>query len=220
MLTKHLRIGVFDSGIGGLSVASAIDKAFSDADVIFVNDSEHVPYGTKSNEELLKLSLPFLEGLESRGCDIIVIACNTISTTIIGELRHKLRVPLVGIEPMIKPAAVMTESKIIAVCATPSTLASKRYAELKNNFAKDIIVLEPNCSNWAELIEKNSIDQQQIADTINSVINKGSDVIVLGCTHYHWIEQDIKKIAGDKAIVLQPEAAIIMRLRQVLKQLV
>lgn len=220
MLTKHLRIGVFDSGIGGLSVASAIDKAFSDADVIFVNDSEHVPYGTKSNEELLKLSLPFLEGLESRGCDIIVIACNTISTTIIGELRHKLRVPLVGIEPMIKPAAVMTKSKIIAVCATPSTLASKRYAELKNDFAKDIIVLEPNCSNWAELIEKNSIDQQQIADTINSVINKGSDVIVLGCTHYHWIEQDIKKIAGDKAIVLQPEAAIIMRLRQVLKQLV
>lgn len=220
MLTKHLRIGVFDSGIGGLSVASAIDKAFSDADVIFVNDSEHVPYGTKSNEELLKLSLPFLEGLESRGCDIIVIACNTISTTIIGELRHKLRVPLVGIEPMIKPAAVMTKSKIIAVCATPSTLASKRYAELKNDFAKDIIVLEPNCSNWAELIEKNSIDQQQITDTINSVINKGSDVIVLGCTHYHWIEQDIKKIAGDKAIVLQPEAAIIMRLRQVLKQLV
>ncbi len=215
-----MKIGVFDSGMGGLSVANAVRNAFPADEVLFVNDSEHMPYGLKTPEQLLKLSLPLLSKMQADGCQVIVIACNTLTTTVISELRNKLSVPLVAVEPMVKPAATITQSKTIAVCATPATLQSKRYSQLKRDYAQGVCVLEPDCSNWAEMIEKNQIDSQQIADTVNSVISAGADVIVLGCTHYHWIEEDIKKLAGDKAVVLQPEKAIIDRLARTIEQLV
>lgn len=220
MSTKTINIGVFDSGIGGLSVARAIEKAFPKAKVSFYNDSKHIPYGTKTNEQLLKLALPILKQMQSAGCNVIVVACNTLTTTIIKELRDNLSVPLVAVEPMVKPAVAITKSKVIAVCATPSTLASKRYNQLKKDFATGVTVIEPDCSNWAELIENKTMDHQQIVDSIAYVISQKTDVIVLGCTHYHWIEQDIKKEAGDSAVVIQPEQAIIKRLAEVLKQLV
>jgi glutamate racemase len=212
-------IGVFDSGIGGLSIANAIRKAYPEDEVRFVNDAAHVPYGTKSSDEIFTLAYPILKKLQDEGCDVIVVACNTVSTTIIGRLREKLSVPLIALEPMVKPAASLTKSKVIAVCATPATLASKRYGELKHEYAKGIKVVEPDCANWAELIERNSLGQKQIADTVHSIIDNGADVIVLGCTHYHWIEQDIKREAGDKITVIQPEQAIVRRLKQVLEQL-
>ena len=212
-------IGVFDSGIGGLTIATAIRNAFPELEVRFVNDVEHVPYGTKTKEEILALSYPILKKLQDDGCDVIVVACNTVSTTAIVELRQKLSIPLIALEPMVKPAAALTKTKTIAVCATPATLASKRYSDLKQEFAQGVIVVEPNCANWAELIEKNSLGQKQIADTVEGILKAGADVIVLGCTHYHWIEQDIKKAAGDKVTVIQPEQAIVRRLKQVLEQL-
>lgn len=212
-------IGVFDSGAGGLSVSNAIKKAFPEIEVRFVNDSEHVPYGLKTKQELLKLSLPILKRMQDDGCQVIVIACNTLTTTIIKELRASLVIPLVAVEPMVKPAVEITKTKTIAICATPTTLASDRYAELKLNYASGIKVIEPDCSNWAKFIESDNIDHLQIKDTVHAVMAAGADVIVLGCTHYHWIEKDIKELAGNKAIVLQPEQAIIRRLEQTLKQL-
>lgn len=214
-----MKIGVFDSGIGGLSVANAIKKAMPEHEIRFVNDSEHVPYGTKTKQELLDLSLPILTKMQADGCQVIVIACNTLTTTLISDLRASLLVPLVAIEPMVKPAANMTKTGIIGVCATPATLASARYAQLKSDYAKGVKVIEPDCSNWASLIEQNRIDRRQIKSTVDSLIDGGADVIVLGCTHYHWIEEDIRKWADHKAEVIQPEEAIIRRLRQVLKQL-
>lgn len=215
-----IKVGVFDSGIGGLSVAKAIEKAMPDVIVQFVNDHEHVPYGNKTNQQLLEFSLPILKTMEQNGCDLIVIACNTLTTTIISQLRAALKVPLVAVEPMVKPAATMTKTGVIAVCATPATLASSRYAYLKQTFAPAATIVEPDCSNWAELIENNKLDRQQLAETINQVLIQGADVIVLGCTHYHWIEEDIRKIVDGQAQVIQPEQAIIKRLRQEIKQLV
>lgn len=209
-------IGVFDSGLGGLSVANAVKAAFPEIDVRFVNDSDHVPYGKKNKAELLELALPLLQKMEKDGCDVIVIACNTLTTMVINELRENLSIPLVAVEPMVKPAAMLTKAKTIAVCATPATLSSKRYRELKEDYAKGIQVIEPDCSNWAELIENNKLDQTQIKETVQFILSKGADVIVLGCTHYHWIEEDIKKLAGEKAVVLQPEEAIVRRLKQTL----
>lgn len=213
-------IGVFDSGLGGLSVANAVKKAFPNIEVKFVNDSDHVPYGKKSKQELLKLALPLLQKMEEDGCKVIVIACNTLTTTVIKELRENINVPLVAVEPMVKPASLITRTKTIAVCATPATLSSKRYNGLKEEYAKDVKVIEPDCSNWAELIEKSKLDQEQIKITVEAILAQGADVIVLGCTHYHWIEEDIKKLVGDKAEVLQPEEAIVRRLKQTLEQLV
>ena len=120
---------------------------------------------------------------------------------------------------MIKPAAALTASKIIAVCATPTTLASDRYKWLKNKYAKDIKILEPDCGDWSAMIENNQIDQQKIEARINGVLKDGADVIVLACTHYHWIEEEITALAGDRAKVLQPEQAIIGQLKRVLEQL-
>lgn len=214
-----MKIGVFDSGIGGLSVANAIKKALPEHQVIFVNDNKNVPYGTKPPEVLLELVVPILEDLVEQGCAVIVVACNTVSTTLINELRERLSVPLIAIEPMVKPAAAQTKSKIIAMCATPTTLASKRYQWLKDTYAKGIAVLEPDCSDWMTMIEDNKIDRQKLQDRIEEVCQKGADVIALGCTHFHWIEEDIKAIAAGRATVLQPEQPAIKQLKRVLAQL-
>jgi glutamate racemase len=211
------KIGVFDSGVGGESVANAIRLALPDADIIYVEDKKNVPYGTKTPDELYALSLPILNTLSDSGCDVLVVACNTVTTTIIERLRASLPVPLIGMEPMVKPAAAQTKSGVIAVCATPATLKSQRYAWLKDTFAKDVKVLEPDCSDWAYMIETNQLDHQKIRERISDVCEQGADMIVLGCTHYHWIEQDIQNIADEySANVIQPEQPVIEQLKRVL----
>lgn len=215
-----LKIGVFDSGVGGLSVADAIKQSFPEHEVVFRNDSKNVPYGTKSSEVLYELVEPVLRQMVAEGCKVIVIACNTVTTTIIQQLRKEIKTPLVGMEPMIKPASELTKSKIIAVFATPTTLASKRYHELKKLNARNTRVLEPDCSDWSKMIETNQVDVEKIKDNVNSVCNSGADIIVLGCTHYHWIEDLIKLIAGQRAVILQPEPYVLRRLDSIIKGLV
>ena len=214
-----MKIGVFDSGIGGLSIAQAIEKALPDNEVVYVNDREHVPYGDKTPEQLLDLVTPILEHLVEQGCKVIVIACNTVTTTIITELRERLSVPLVGIEPMVKPAAATTKTGVIAVCATPATLKSKRYAFLKAEYAKGLTVLEPDCGQWAHMIEHDQVNEEVIESQINDACGKGADVIVLGCTHYHWIEEIINQMVAGRAVVIQPEQAVVAQLKRVISQL-
>lgn len=216
-----MKIGVFDSGIGGKAIAETIESAMPQHTICYVQDSKNVPYGTKSPQILLSLVLPILQQLvDEAQVDVIVIACNTVTTTIITELRSELSVPLIGIEPMIKPAAELTHSNVIAVCATPTTLASKRYEELVETYAAHLEIIEPDCSQWAYMIEQNNIDTMLIEQQIDDICKKGADVIVLGCTHYHWIEAQIKKIADRYgAAVIQPEQAIVRRLKTVLEQL-
>lgn len=212
-----MKIGVFDSGVGGLSVARAIEQALPDAEVIFVNDSQHVPYGTKTAEEIYGYIVPIFQNLVDQQCDVIVVACNTVTTNLIEQLREEFSsVPLIGMEPMVKPAAEQSTSRIIAVCATPRTLASQRYQWLKSTYAPDVTVLEPDCADWASLIEDNQMNEQKIREDIEPALAAGADVIVLGCTHYHWIEDEIKEIAAGKATVLQPESPVITELKRVL----
>lgn len=214
-----MKIGVFDSGIGGLSVVNAIKEALPDYEVVFANDTKNVPYGTKSPGQLLPLVEPILQELIDKGCQVIVVACNTVSTTLIEELRQKLSVPLIAMEPMVKPAAELTKTGVIAVCATPTTLSSQRYAWLKETYASQVKVIEPDCSDWTVMIEANQIDREKIHNEIEAACNQQADVIVLGCTHYHWIEDIIKEEAGNRAKVLQPEQPVIIQLKRVLEQL-
>ncbi len=213
------KIGVFDSGVGGLSVAKAIQAALPEYRVIYAADKRHLPYGNKPLRQIHGYVLPILKDLVDQGCQVIVIACNTVTTTMIDTLRQEVSVPLVGMEPMVKPAASLTKSGIIAVCATPNTLASARYSSLKKVFAKNLKVLEPDCSDWVPMIENNQINRDQINKRIETGCQAGADVIVLGCTHYHWIEQLIKDIVAGRATVLQPEQPVIEQLRRVLTQL-
>lgn len=212
------KIGVFDSGIGGLSVARAIEKALPQHEVMFVNDSKNVPYGIKTPQALLQLVEPIFKVMQEEGCDVIVVACNTVTTTIIEHLRSIVKVPLIGMEPMVKPAAAHTKSGVIAICATPTTLKSKRYKWLKSTYAAKIKVVEPDCSKWSYMIESNAVDKQKIQDVVDLVCSKGADVIVLGCTHYHWIEDIVVQGSKGKAVVLQPEKPVIEQLKQVLSQ--
>lgn len=211
-----MKIGVFDSGVGGLSVAKAIQRALPEHDVVLKEDREHLPYGTKSPEQLYTYVVPVLEALVQEGCGVIVVACNTVSTTIIDRLRDAVSVPLIAMEPMVKPAAQLSATGVVAVCATPTTLKSRRYKELKHLYAKDVKVIEPDCSAWAMMVETNQLDREAIAREISGAIAHGADVIVLGCTHYHWIEDDIKALADGQATVIQPEPAVIAQLKRVL----
>lgn len=214
-----MKIGVFDSGIGGRSVANAIEKAFPQDEVLYMQDQENVPYGTKSPDVLFALVLPILEELVRAGCDVIVVACNTVTTTIIGRLRDVIDVSLVGIEPMVKPAVEKSKSKVITVCATPTTMQSERYQYLKQTYAADVTILEPDCSRWSEMIEHNTLERAVIHDVVEESIQRGADVLVMGCTHYHWIADEIAQIAHGRALVLQPEQSVINRLKQVTAQL-
>lgn len=212
------KIGIFDSGVGGLSVANAIEKAYSSHDIVYVNDRKNVPYGGKTPEVLLSLVTPILQKLAQNGCEVIVIACNTVTTTLITQLREIIPVPLIGIEPMVKPAAEHTKTGVIAVCATPATLTSERYNWLKATYAADKTIIEPDCSQWSYMIEHNKVNDAYIAVQVEAMCDAGADVIVLGCTHYHWIEEKIRAMAAGRAKIIQPEQAIIRQLQRVLER--
>jgi glutamate racemase len=210
------KIGVFDSGVGGKSVANALAKGLPDCEIVFKNDVVNIPYGNKSSDQVFGFVLPILQALADEGCEMIVIACNTVSTTIIDQLREKITVPLIPVEPMIKTAAETTKTKVIAVCATPATLASPRYAQLKRDYAEDLEVIEPDCSDWSYLIENKQINREHIDENILPALARSADVVVLGCTHYHWIEEEIKAIVGDEVAILQPEQTILEEVTKLL----
>ncbi len=213
------KIGVFDSGVGGLSVVKAIQKALPELEIIYKDDKEHVPYGTRDIKEIYSFTKPIFQEFVDEGCEVIVIACNTVTTNLIKQLREEFSVPMVGMEPMVKPAAAATKTGVIVVCATPRTLSSDRYKWLKREYAKGVKVLEPDCSDWAYMIEANNLDREKVAKTIEDSIAAGADEIVLGCTHYHWIEQIIKDMSKGRAAVIQPEEPTIKQLKRVLAQL-
>ena len=212
-----MHIGVFDSGIGGEAVATSLGAAFANAKISVVNDREHVPYGTRQDDEIITLTDTALQSLLNDSCDVIVIACNTATAVAIDWLRNKYPAQkFIGLEPMVKPAPALSKSGVIAICATPATLRSERYKKAKELYASNVMVIEPDCSDWAKLIEDNDMNQDIIAADIEECLAANADVIILGCTHYHWIKQDIQDLIGDKAILLEPTDAIIRRIRDLL----
>jgi glutamate racemase len=210
-------VGVFDSGVGGQSVINAIKEEMPDLKIIYKDDKKHLPYGSKSVQEIHQFVRPIFREFVEEGCQVIVVACNTVTTNLISALKEEFKVPMIGMEPAVKPAALASKSKIIAVCATPRTLSSDRYKWLKEEYAKGVKVLEPDCSDWVLMIETNTVDREKVAKNIESVCEAGADQIVLGCTHYHWIEEEIEDLAKGRAQVIQPEKPVIEQLKKVLK---
>ena len=212
-----MKLGIFDSGIGGDAVATALSTSFPDAIIDTVNDHEHVPYGDKSPEEIIRLTDTAIQPFLDNSYDIVILACNTATAIAIETLRSRYPTQkFIGIEPMIKSAAVQTESRIIAVLATPATLASKRYNYLVQAYGSHLEILEPDCSDWAYLIENNQINRSHVESTIDNVCKRGADVIILGCTHYHWIKELITEIVAERASILEPSDAIGRRVRQIM----
>lgn len=212
-----MKLGVFDSGIGGEAVAASLRDDYPDAVITTVNDRGNVPYGNKSPGQVRRLTELAIRPLLDGSYDVIVLACNTATAFAIEYLRDKYpQQRFIGIEPMIKTAAEMTQSGIIAVCATPGTLASMRYARLVQQYGSELTILTPNCGRWASLIESSQLNRSTIDTTINTVCEKGADVIVLGCTHYHWIKDEVIAATLGRATVIEPSQAIGNRVFQLL----
>jgi glutamate racemase len=212
-----MKLGVFDSGIGGEAVAAALQKTFPDAEILIVNDKTNIPYGSKSAEEVTQLTNAAIQPLLKAGCDVIILACNTATAAAIETLRSRYpEQKFIGIEPMIKTAAALTKNSTIAICATPVTLSSQRYHQLVASYGAHLSILEPDCSDWAYLIENNQLNRSHVEQIITDALKRGADVIVLGCTHYHWIKEDIISIAQDKATILEPSEAIGRRVTSLL----
>lgn len=214
-----MKLGIFDSGIGGRAVALELEHIFSDAIIEVIDDHEHIPYGDRSQEEIRQLTDAAIQPLLTDNCDVVVLACNTATAAAIEFLRDKYpEQRFIGLEPMVKPAALLTKTGTIAVCATPATLQSGRYQNLKQRFTAGITVLEPDCSPWARMIEDNQVNEAHIKETIDTVIKNGTDVIVLACTHYHWIRELIERTAAGRAEVIDPSAAIASRIKNLLQK--
>lgn len=214
-----MKLGVFDSGIGGEAVAAALQATFPTADIIIVNDKSHVPYGDKPADQVTHLTDAAIQPLLAAACDIIVLACNTATAAAIEILRRRYpNQKFIGIEPMIKTAAALTQSNTIAVCATPATLKSDRYRQLIETYGAHLTIIEPDSSQWAYLIENNQLNRAHIEQTIQDICQRGADVIVLGCTHYHWIKDLIIELVDGRAEVIEPSEAIGHRVTALLEK--
>lgn len=212
-----MKIGVFDSGIGGEAVARDFRVGLPDASILTVSDQANLPYGSKTPQHIKQLVDNAIQPLLHAECDVIVIACNTATTIALTELRE--RYPgqkFIGIEPMVRTASSLTKTGVVCICATPATLASQRYRDLKNMYGQDITFVEPDCGDWAQMIENDTVNEQVISTRINQSIDTGADVIVLGCTHYHWVLELIEQIAADRAVILEPTDAIVSRIKQLI----
>lgn len=198
-------------------MADRLKQLFPEVEIMFINDRENVPYGSKSAAKVFELTNAAIQPLIEAKCDAIVIACNTATTCAISELRSAYPdIHFVGIEPMIKPAALRSKTGVIAVLATPTTLNSHRYAALKRQWAARLTVLEPDCSNWATLIEHGQAERIDIESVVRDINRWEADVIVLGCTHYHWLKDRVRRAAGPGVEVLEPSDAIGARLDSLL----
>lgn len=214
-----MNIGVFDSGIGGKAIAKQLRIDFPKDKIILIDDKKNVPYGSKDTNTICRLTDKAIQPLLKERCQIVVLACNTATAAAIDWLREKYTETLfVGLEPMIKTANKTTKTGVVSVCATPATLASKKYNLHKKHYP-DLTILEPDCSEWAYMIEHNKMNKKIIQNTIEDLIQKNADTIVLACTHYHWIESDISNIVSGRAKILQPSEAISRRVLALQKQI-
>ena len=206
-------IGVFDSGLGGLSVLGALAETCPAADLIYAADTAHVPYGNKSSEQIRARVLAMGQALIFEGCTTLVVACNTATAEAIDALRTTHPgTPIVGVEPGIKPAALNTQSNQIAVLATVATAKSQRLADLIGRHAPHKKVHVIPCHGWATEVEALNLNASSIIADIEQdllpLIDQGVDQVVLGCTHYDFLTPTLRRLIGDRAQLVGVAGAV------------
>lgn len=209
-------IGVFDSGVGGLSVLAALRRTLPEAALLYCADSAHAPYGERDAAHIAGRSLAVAETLIERGAVAIVVACNTATAVAIEALRDRWPgLPIVGVEPGIKPAVALTRTGRIGVMATPATLASERYARLARLFEGRCRVVAQPCPGLAGRIESSAVDDPALAADIEAhcapLREAGVDVVVLGCTHYAFVREAIEAALGPRVTVIDTAEAVANR---------
>lgn len=214
-------IGIFDSGVGGLSVLRAIRQQLPREKLIYVADQAHVPYGSRPVAEVRNFAHAITHFLLDRGAGLIVVACNTASAAALHDLRHTHpQVPFVGMEPAVKPAAEQTQSGVVGVLATPATFQGALYASVIERFAQGVMVLQDTCPGLVDQIEAGRLDDLQtrhiLENALQPMLAQGADTIVLGCTHYPFIIPLIQEIVGDHVRVIDPAPAVARQVARVL----
>jgi glutamate racemase len=221
---KSPPIGIFDSGVGGLSVLHAIHQQFPAQDVIFFADQAHVPYGSRPLEQVRSFSKAITEFLFSQGAGLIVVACNTASAAALQNLRKQFPdKKFVGMEPAIKPAAEQTKTGVVGILATPATFQGALYASVVERFASGVQILQDTCPGLVSQIEKGDLDGPEtrriLEDALLPMLAKNIDTIVLGCTHYPFIIPLIQQIAGFVVRVIDPAPAVARQTGRMLGEL-
>ncbi len=214
-------IGIFDSGVGGTSIWKEIVQLLPMEDTLYLADSKNAPYGTKSKEEILQLSIKNTEILLEKGAKIIVVACNTATTNAIDHLRKNYQVPFIGIEPAIKPAALRTTTKKVGVLATKGTLSSSLFHNTSKMHAAGIQVFEQEGKGLVPLVEAGKARSEEaqflLEKYVSPMLTEGIDCLVLGCTHYPYLLPILRKIVPKNVQIIDSGFAVAKQTKAILK---
>ncbi|MCL2000882.1 MAG: glutamate racemase [Planctomycetes bacterium] len=218
-----LPIGIFDSGLGGLSILKEIERELPRERLVYFADNLHLPYGSKSLAEVWEFCAAIAGRLIEYPVKAVVVACNTASAASLKRLRQVFPVtPFIGMEPAVKPAAAATRSRKVGVLATQSTFQGELFESVVERFASDMEVLRQPCPGLAEFIERHSTDhpglKPRLEKFIQPLLERGVDNLVLACTHYSLVREVIQEVAGQGVAVIDPSPAIASRARQVLAE--
>lgn len=211
-------IGVFDSGVGGLSVLHEIRRELPAEDLIYVADSGYAPYGDRPAGYVRQRALAIVEFLCSQDVKAIVVACNTATGIAVDALRGRFEMPIVAIEPAVKPAVARTRTGVVGVLATTQTLSGEKFARLVSTHAGDVEVLTQACPGLVEHVEAGAVSTDStralVEQYLRPLIDKGADTIVLGCTHYPFLGDLIRSVAGDEVAVIDSAGPVAKELRR------
>lgn len=216
-------IGIFDSGIGGLTVTKAILQALPRERLRYFGDTAHMPYGQRSLDEVRTFSMAIADALLEQGCKLIVVACNTASGAALRHLRERWpHVPFVGMEPAVKPAAEHTRSGVVGVIATTATFQTEVYASVVERFANDVRVLHQPCPGLVSAIEAGELDtpgtEALLRGWLEPMLAQGIDALVLGCTHYPIVRPVIERIVGPEVRIIDPAPAVARQVATLLQK--
>ena len=215
---REAPVGVFDSGVGGLSVLKAIRQELPYEHVFYVGDSGCAPYGERSAPFVIERAITITSFLVHKGAKAVVVACNTATAVAVEPLRARFSIPIVAIEPAVKPAAARTRSRVVGVLATTGTLASPNMGKLLVNYGSDVEFLIQPCPGLADQVEQGQLASEEtrslVKRYVQPMVDKGADIIVLGCTHYPFLRPLIEEITGPAVDVIDPAAAVARELRR------
>ena len=216
-------IGVFDSGMGGLSVWRELRRQLPEESLIYYGDGKNCPYGNRSAEEILTFVEEAVEALLARGAKMIVVACNTATAVAIDTLRSRYPIPFVGMEPAVKPAALTSQSGVIGVLATKASFGGALYLASEARYGSQVQIIRAVGEGFVELVERGQERSPEALQTVRAVvepmIEAGADRIVLGCTHYPFLTDTIAEVVGDRAVeIIDPAPAVARRASWLLDQ--
>lgn len=217
-------IGVYDSGMGGLSVWREVRRALPDESLIYLGDGKHCPYGSRPAEEIIRLADQAVARLVAAGCKLVVVACNTATAAAIDFLRAKYApMPIVGMEPAIKPACLQTKSRVVGVLATERSLDGELFRRTAARYGQDIEVITCAGRGFVELVERGEEHSEEalrcVAAAIRPMLEHGADRIVLGCTHYPFLLEALQRAAaGCEVEFIDPAPAVARRVHQLLTE--